>query len=314
MARRSPNLETARERLDGYRPPVGDIGDARDLAEAALDQAEANQAETDQAETETDKTAAEAAPIPDRAWSRRNPELASVANAVSLAMPYLEPYVVRSVRRATENIPPELRDEAREYLRQEAAHAAAHRRFNDALREQWPVLSYVESGLAWSTRKLGQRSGVRFHTGFAAGFEAVAYEVARWFAPRAEKLLFESDSESARLFVWHLAEEVEHRGVALDVHRAVGGRRATYGLGLLISFVLLGLSTWFATVLLIVEQRRAFRPIAWWRLIGWALSFLLTSGPWLLLSFQRSHHPSQQDDLPQLRRWLAANPIVQERP
>ena len=124
--------------------------------------------------------------------------------------PCWSPTSLRTVHRVIRDLPEPLRAQAKEYARQEAVHGSRHRAFNAALRTQWPVVSHCEGATAFLTRRIEAMPGTRFHTGFAAGFEAVAFEVARWCAPRLDALLDGADDETAALFVWHLAEESEH--------------------------------------------------------------------------------------------------------
>ena len=57
----------------------------------------------------------------DPVWTRREPDLAIAANAVSLLMPHMEPYVVASVRAqlpALRDVDPALADRAAAYATQ----------------------------------------------------------------------------------------------------------------------------------------------------------------------------------------------------
>jgi uncharacterized protein len=236
-------------------------------------------------------------------WTPAAPELSSVANAVSLAMPSAEPYVVASVRAVLDQLPPELAVRAREYCAQEASHHVQHRRFNDSIRQVAPEVRFVE-GFNQRVYKFLRTRSTMFGVAYAAGFEAIAYSIARWFDPRIERFFAGATEAPALLFLWHLAEEVEHKGIALDVYRAIGGKRRTYVKATAIALVLLAISTILGTVLGLFRQRRWWNPFSWARLVLWSISYLFVALPLLAVSATRDHHPRQLIDPVTLPWWL----------
>jgi uncharacterized protein len=231
----------------------------------------------------------------DARWTPRFPELAAVANAVSIAMPHVEPCVIRTIRTAhgltTSQV--ESSDEAdrevRRFAADEAAHHVEHRRFNEHVLERYPALRLVDRANRWSVAVV-DRLPLALRTGFASGFELLGLCVATWIAPRAELLFGQSNPEATRLFLWHLGEEVGHRSIAHDVHRSRSGA-ITQALGLMIAFAVLGLGAALGACLVFARDGRWYRPVSWWRLTCWGLSFFWASGPILLGSLWR--HPSK---------------------
>lgn len=241
-------------------------------------------------------------------WTRV-PEVACAATAVSLLMPHVEPYVVRSVRSALPSVEdPLLLDRARAYLRQEASHHAQHRRFNDAVCRRSPGLGRLDGWMGATYRRLGRRSPA-FGLAYAAGFEAVAFTAARWADRHHEELFGGADPAAADLFLWHLAEEVEHKDVAHEVFLASGGTRPRYLLGALVSLVLLGWFTLIGTVLLLAEERRLLHPVAWARLIRWSIGFAFEVLPALVVAASPGHHPDRLADPPGLVAWLRSRDL-----
>ena len=243
----------------------------------------------------------------DVVWHKRLPEFSAAANGVSLLMPYVEPYVVRSIRLASGSLPEPLRAEAQLYVRQEGQHHAQHRRFNDLLVDHVPALSWSESLMARVYGWLGNRPSMAFSVGFAAGFETVAYAAARWTADNYETVMPGADPEPARLFLWHLAEEVEHKSVAIDVFRAIGGRKRTYLSAMLLSAVLLAVFSLVNTTLILLKTKRFFHPVAHLRLFGWTISFLFELLPAMAVSIFPNHHPSDLADPTLFELWLKEN-------
>lgn len=235
----------------------------------------------------------------DPAWSGNVPEFACAANSVSLMMPYVEPYVAKSVRAALPHIEDAvLRREAAAFVRQELTHHVQHRRFNDLLAERCRGIRVLERLMRAVFERLARRRSLASHLAFAAGAEGVAYGAARWAAAHRRELLATAEPEIANLFLWHLAEEVEHKSVAFDVFQAVDGSRRRYIWGMILGFSLLAFFTVVGTTVQLWQQRRLFRPIAYLRLTRWTITFLFELLPAMAVSALRGHHPRDLVDPP----------------
>lgn len=232
----------------------------------------------------------------DPVWNRRLPELACAANGLSLLMPYVEPYIVRTTRRALPLLDPELRRSAESYLRQEASHHRLHRRFNDVIARRYRGVRTLERAMAATYGWLERRGGLGFGLAFAAGSETIAFALARWVDHRLPDLFDGADPEVAGLFLWHLAEEVEHKSAAHDLYQAVGPSRAVQALAMAASLQLMALFTLAGTVLLLAAERRLWRPVTWLRLLRWSISYAFDVLPLLAVSVLPGHHPSQLAD------------------
>jgi uncharacterized protein len=257
----------------------------------------------------------------DPRWNPRVPEFAMVANAVSLLMPHAEPYVVSSSRSALAALGDDpldctnLANRTRAYIRQEAQHHAEHRKFNNVVAQRYRT-KLLERMMAATFRFLKGRSS-SFGIAFAAGFETVAFVVARWVDARMHTLLPEigklgtnglpSDDDAnvaAELFVWHLAEEAEHRSIAYEVHQRTGGTQLAYTWAMIVSFVILGVFTSLGILTMLIRDRRILHPMAWFRLIGWTLSFLFNAVPLMAVTCLSGHEPADLLDPPNLMSWL----------
>jgi hypothetical protein len=109
------------------------------------------------------------------------------------------------------------------FIGQEAMHGREHRAFNDHLEELgYPtkrVERFVKRGLAIRERILSPKSNL-----------ALTAALEHYTATLAELVLSSDETralfghEAVRdLFVWHALEESEHKAVAFDVYKAVGG-------------------------------------------------------------------------------------------
>jgi predicted metal-dependent hydrolase len=241
----------------------------------------------------------------DPAWITARPELACAANSVSLLMPYAEPYFVRSVRSALPDLDDDLAARTRDYLAQEQSHYAQHRKFNAIIRRHYPRVSRLEGWMQrcceWLTRTRSQR----FNLAFAAGSETSAFAIARWVESRSQQLFLGAEPVPTTLFLWHLAEEVEHKTAAFDVYDAIDGSRLRYALAMTMSLVLLGWFTWVGTLMMLVSIGRWWNPLSYLRLTALAISLAFVLLPTMLVSALPGHHPSDLSDPVFLPAWLA---------
>jgi predicted metal-dependent hydrolase len=143
---------------------------------------------------------------------------------LSSMFPDGEDFFVRSVRHYRNQITdPALRQQVSGFIGQEAVHGREHRDLNARFAE----LGYPTRGL----ERLIKRS-LELRTRYAPAITNLAATAAleHFTATMAETLLSSEElgeqfgHEGVRnLFLWHALEESEHKAVAFDVYRAVGG-------------------------------------------------------------------------------------------
>ena len=147
-----------------------------------------------------------------------------VAAGLSALFPDGEDYFVRSVRRYRDQITdPELKRQVAGFIGQEATHGREHRALNRRLDD----LGYPTHRVEWLTR-WGFAARERLLPGRSNLAATAALE--HFTATLAEMVLADGvtremlgDNEVKNLFTWHALEESEHKAVAFDVYRAVGG-------------------------------------------------------------------------------------------
>ena len=150
--------------------------------------------------------------------------MSHVLAVLSSVFPDGEDFFVRSVSAVRDRITdPELLADVDGFIGQESMHGREHRAFNDRLAElgyPTPAIGkYVQVLTAFRERIQGRRGNL----GFTAALE-------HYTATLAETLLGDPEAReqighpAARyLLMWHALEEAEHKAVAFDVYRAVGG-------------------------------------------------------------------------------------------
>lgn len=145
-------------------------------------------------------------------------------NALSIMFPIGEQHFIDSVKHYRSRITdPKLAEDVRGFTAQESIHRREHQKYNETLcASRGYPLDKLEEPIrrrqAWALKRLPPISHLA---------STVAYE--HWTAMLANSLLSkpeglrEAHPEMAALWRWHAIEESEHKAVAFDVYRAVGG-------------------------------------------------------------------------------------------
>lgn len=247
----------------------------------------------DWSETETDQ------------WHHRLPEFGAAANAISLLMPHAEPYVITMLRAGIDEgeLDTELRESVEALIGQEAAHFKAHREFNRSLTASSRIARGLDRFAEWIFTKLRKRSNA-FGIAFASAFEIFAFCSARWAEADLRSYFSGADERSATLFLWHLAEEIEHKGIAHDVMEAHPTARSKYRVAFLVAFAVLIGFTILGGLSLFSRRLSVLNPVRWFRLVSWGISFAFVVLPVASSSLSEDFHPSQLVDPPWMGMWL----------
>jgi predicted metal-dependent hydrolase len=150
--------------------------------------------------------------------------MSHILAVLSAVFPDGEDYFVRSVESVRNRIDdPRLREDVEGFIGQESMHGREHRVLNERLAE----LGYPTRAIATYVQKL---------TAFRERFQsekanlAVTAALEHYTATLAETLLTDPDARAEighdgvrYLLMWHALEEAEHKAVAFDVYREVGG-------------------------------------------------------------------------------------------
>ncbi|QZA08556.1 metal-dependent hydrolase [Mycolicibacter heraklionensis] len=132
---------------------------------------------------------------------------------------------IRSVRHFTDQISdPVLKKRVAGFIGQESTHGQEHRRLNDKLVAMgYPIAWWdsepMEKRLLWLERRLGRYG----HLALTAAAEHYTAVLAQRILSSDELQEIPGDAEVWNLLNWHALEELEHKSVAFDVYRAMGG-------------------------------------------------------------------------------------------
>ena len=151
-----------------------------------------------------------------------------ITAGLSALFPDGEDFFVRSVRHFRNDITdPDLKKQVNGFIGQEAMHGREHRALNDRLDELGYPTKIVETitrkGLALRERL----ASPKMNLAATAGLEHFTATLAELVLTSEETRDLFGHEEVKNLFVWHALEESEHKAVAFDVYKAVGGSERT---------------------------------------------------------------------------------------
>jgi predicted metal-dependent hydrolase len=160
-------------------------------------------------------------------WNPAEPEYCQMLNAISSQLPYLEALLIKAVRGAAPLLPPERAEELRPdielFLAQEGRHSRLQKRFHDLLaKEGYDFLPPMVERIRGDFRFFAEK-GLKFTLAYCEGFETFGPLVSRFFFEEAGVLMADWDEPTTYLWLWHFAEEYEHRTVCNRVFDAVYG-------------------------------------------------------------------------------------------
>jgi predicted metal-dependent hydrolase len=230
-----------------------------------------------------------------------------ITAGLSAVFPDGEDFFVRSVRHYRDQIQdPELKRQVAGFIGQEAMHGREHRAFNDRLAELGYPTKQVERFTKWGLE-------LRERIAPASANLAATAALEHFTATLAEIILTDDATRESmghaavrNLFTWHALEESEHKAVAFDVYKAIGGgeRMRVWTMRFLRYGFVLGMVVQLAASLLMDRatfKRGALRQ-SWRKLRD---SKTMTRETWdRLKDYDRpDFHPGDRDTSALVARW-----------
>ncbi|MFT7288121.1 MAG: putative metal-dependent hydrolase [Halieaceae bacterium] len=160
-------------------------------------------------------------------WLDNDPFLTAVFNGMSITFPAGEKFFIDSVRHFANDIKdPILKEHIRGFCGQEGFHRREHQRYNETLctargYDLEKLEGKMTRRLAWAQKNLSPMENLAI-TVAIEHFTAVLAELL--LGP--DSVMNKAEPTMRELWRWHAAEEMEHKSVAFDVYRAVGGSEA----------------------------------------------------------------------------------------
>lgn len=242
-----------------------------------------------------------------KAWYGDDLHLSLFMDGLSLVFPKGEQFFVNSVKFYKAQIEdPQLLDQVIGFIGQESMHGKEHRAFNQMVEAHGlsnaPALeAKVSRILARAQRRLPPIVQL-----------AVTCGLEHFTAILGEQLLSEPRHHAAihekvrPLWLWHALEESEHKSVAFDVFRAVGGRYPIRVGTMLVTSVIFVAVASEVHVRLVHQAGELYRPKQWLKTFGffWVKPGLFRKLVLPYLDYFRpDFHPSDRDTDALLASW-----------
>ena len=236
--------------------------------------------------------------------------MSHVLAVLSSVFPDGEDYFVRSVEAAQARVTdPGLRRDVEGFIGQESMHGREHRVLNERLAEVGYPTRAIGAYVRWLFRTRERIHSQRLHLAFTAALE-------HYTATLAETLLTDPDARAQighdgvrYLLLWHALEESEHKAVAFDVYREVGGTEGMRLATMWLTHLLFVLETSVWTGISLALDRDARRHPSRVVRSVWRLrqSPFTRAGPvrQLFQYTRRGFHPNDRDTRGLIDQWRA---------
>jgi predicted metal-dependent hydrolase len=248
-----------------------------------------------------------------RDWFDNHPFKTAWFNAMSITFPLGEKFFIDSVRHYADRIEdPKLREDIRGFIGQEGFHRREHDRYNQALcRLRGYDLDYLEGRLETKIAQGEKLFSPIERLAVTAALEHITAIMAEAGLSDDHPMLGAADPAMQALWDWHAAEEMEHKAVAFDVYRAVGGSERMRKRALRRATFLLLLDVMAGVVHMLRRDGKLWNLKLWWQ--GWKFLFfkggiLRRVWPAYREYFTDGFHPWQRDTRDLLRNWQARQP------
>ena len=150
--------------------------------------------------------------------------MSHLAAALSGSFPDGEDFFVASVRHYRDQITdPELRRQVNGFIGQESVHGRVHRSFNARLAELGYYTEAAERRGKFVLGKVQKVLSPERQLAMTAALEHFTATLAALVLSSEEARALFDHPASRDIFLWHALEEAEHKAVAFEVYRAIGG-------------------------------------------------------------------------------------------
>ncbi|MGN7931752.1 metal-dependent hydrolase [Sphingopyxis sp. 22461] len=154
------------------------------------------------------------------------PTFSTFINSGSILASALEPYMNRVMAKARKVLPPEkahVGETIDHFIAQEGHHYRVHAGLNKQLFAVYPKLREFEETMKREMAEAEKSQSLLDNLGWCVAFENVAMYIALLNYNRIDLFKNSKDRRIAILFLWHTAEEFEHRSACHDVLDALNG-------------------------------------------------------------------------------------------
>ncbi len=234
-----------------------------------------------------------------RYWWDNDPAKTLLLAAMSSGFPSGERFFIDSVRYFQSHIKdPELKAAVKAFIGQEAHHSKEHEAMNGFLQERGIDLAKLEREVQWFMDYMRMKFSPERQLAHTVAVEHFTALMAEEFMLKYDDALDTMDPRVAPLWAWHAIEESEHKAVAFDVYKAVGGSEWVRITEMLSVSILFPLFTTMHLTRLMRDEGQLFNVRSWAKFANYAWGYpgvFRRMAPAYLRFYRPSFHPWQQD-------------------
>ena len=248
-----------------------------------------------------------------RDWFDNHPFKTAWFNALSLTFPLGEKFFIDSVRHYADQIEdPKLRAEIRGFCGQEGFHRREHERYNRSLCEQRGYdHDRLERRLEKNIALMDRVTSPLERLAATAALEHITAILAESALQDDSPMMGTVEGEMRDLWDWHAAEEMEHKAVAFDVYRAVGGTEKMRRRAMRQATFFLFYDVLYGVVHMLRRDKKMWNFRVWKE----GLAFLFSKREGVLRRvyaaykdfYREGFHPWDRDTRPLLTQWKEAH-------
>lgn len=236
-------------------------------------------------------------------------------NAMSITFPLGEKFFIDSVRHFADQIEdPKLNEDIRGFCGQEGFHRREHQRYNEALcRQRGYDLQVMEGRLERNIQRGNKYMTPLQRLAGTAALEHITAILAESMLSEDDPMIYNTDPAMQALWQWHAAEEMEHKAVAFDVYRAVGGTEKMRKNAMRQATFFLMLDIMMGLVHMLRKDKKLWRLHTWregWKTLFAKGGILRRLWPAYKEYYREGFHPWDRDTRPLLESWKLNDAVV----
>jgi predicted metal-dependent hydrolase len=241
-------------------------------------------------------------------WADKDAFLTAIFNAMSISFPSGEKNFIDSVRVYQDRIEdPKLRSEVKGFFKQEGIHSREHRKYNQLLCQQRGYdLKELES--VYLNRIEASKNDPKItNRVMLASTVAVEHFTASFGESFLQgKLVKNVEGPLGDLWRWHSLEELEHKSVAFDVYRQIGGDNKMRTTVMRLSMMTLFWDVMKVAIKILRHDQQLWK----WKTVKSMANFLFSKQGFIRIHvpaykafFRDDFHPWDIDNRPLLEHW-----------
>ena len=243
-------------------------------------------------------------------WFGGHPFKTAWFNAMSITFPLGEQFFIDSVRHYSDQIkdPKQVADISG-FCGQEGFHRREHDRYNKALCESRGYdLAYLEKRLEKNIALTKKWMSPLHQLAMTVALEHITAIMAESALAEDNPITDIPDNTMRELWNWHAAEEMEHKSVAFDVYRAVGGTEKLRKRMMRWATFFLVIDVMVGVVHMLRKDKKMWNLRLWaqgWKFLFYKDGILRRVWPAYREFFREGFHPWQRDTRNLLDGWKA---------